>query len=234
MTTELFVLNAKTGRIRGTPTETFGQGGNFLPAGEDKRDITSLRGKATPGSTIAIPLRKNGNQRKFIRLGAAAHSPGNTRCELATGPSFPFGQTITFDFSFRLSGFLGLGSVPYVLQFWQPVISPIAGVRVDASKKAVEVVARSAGGAVSLPLRENRWYNLLVTFRAGNDGILSVSDPKSGLLLGRTRPGLTINGGSQASQATSDNWRPKLGFYGTKTKGPLSIVDVRRFAVNRV
>lgn len=224
--TTLFSMRPATGRISGTATNVFGQGGNFIPAKKDRKIITSLRGKATPGSTISIPTKKNGEQRRFVRFDVRPSTiDGNTRCELATGDLFPFGKLLEIDISFRIRRLNAVKQPFYLLQFWQPVISPIAGIRIDPAKRLIECVTRTAGSATDFQSTAYDWCNLRLLFRAGTGGMLKVTDLSTGVVLG-TASG-AVNGGSQAAQAERDAWRPKFGFYGNLDGR--AVIDVRTF-----
>lgn len=216
-----FTLAPKKGRISGDPTNSFGEGGNFIPEKEKHKSylISSLRGKATNGSDILIGGRLN----NFVRF-EARPTVGNIRSELATGSRFDFGDEMFMNFKFRVNSNDDITGTAYLLQFWQPVISPIAGIRIQNDE--IQAVTRSAGSAYSKPLREGKWNTLKMAFKAGSNGYFKVYN-REGKLLDKVE-GL-INGGSQASRSLEDVWRPKLGFYGSGSNN--LNVDVKRFTI---
>ena len=219
-----FNMVPKKGRISGDPTNILGQGGNFIPRKEKHKSylMGSLRGKATSGSDILIGGRLN----DFVRF-RARPTVGNIRSELATGPSFDFGDEKFINFKFRVNSNDDITGTAYLLQFWQPVISPIAGIRIQNDK--IQAVTRSAGGAYSQPLREGKWNTLKMAFKAGSDGHFKVYNRK-GRLLGEVDG--TIDGGSLAGRSLRDVWRPKFGFYGSGSNN--LNVDVKRFTITDI
>jgi len=222
MSTLWFQMNPAHGRIQGTPTNQISVGGNYIVRRKHRstdttRFVRTLRGKATAGGTINIIRRSNPN-REFVRFTADPITGGSPRSELAPRRLAAFGQTVTTSIEFRARAPQLDQLTGYVLQFWQPVISPIAGVRLNRGR--LEVVARTGGTAASKPLTRG-WNELTITFRPGPDGVLRVKGDLSGRTAGR------LDGGSKASRATDDAFRPKFGWY-----GPLSqdlTVDYRKF-----
>jgi hypothetical protein len=172
-----------------------------------------LKGKATPGGDIEIV------KRRFVRF-TADPITGASRSELAATRMIDFGETVTVNMEFRVKARQIDKLTGYVLQFWQPKISPIAGVRVKGGR--LEVVARTGGGAASSRLRKG-WNKISVTFRPGPDGLLEVSGDMRGKVSG------TLNGGSQAPVADADIFRPKFGWYGSLSQ-PIA-VDYRHLSI---
>lgn len=216
----LFRMAPKRGFIQGEPTNLISEGGNFivrrrfLPT-HTSPEVRTLRGKATPGGDIDIV---EGRRFTFVRMEADPITGLVPRSELAPRLMTPFGQSVTVSIIFRVRARQIDQLTGYVLQFWQPIISPIAGVRVNRGR--LEVVSRSGGGVASGPL-DRGWNSLTVTLRPGPDGRMSVSGDLNGSIRAR------IDGGSQAGLADEAIFRPKFGWY-----GPLSQqvhVDYRRF-----
>lgn len=212
------------GRIEGIATNQISEGGNFIVKRRHRQQDTSpwvrtLRGKATPGSTIDLVERKN-PANSFVRFGVdpvtgIGHPP---RSELAPRRMIPFGDTVHLKLEFRVRAEDIDRLTGYVIQFWQPVISPIAGIRVSGGR--LEAVTRSAGGVASKPLARG-WNQIELTFRPGDDGLFKVAGDLRGSVSGR------INGGSQAGLAADDIYRPKFGWYGPS--GQDVRIDYRRF-----
>jgi hypothetical protein len=217
-----FTMNPANGRIEGEPINLISVGGNYIVRRryrdtDSTRYVRTLRGKATSGGDIEII---NGRKSDFVRFTADPVTGMAARSELAPRRLSEFGKTITLKLEFRVRAPRIDELTGYVLQFWQPVISPIAGVRVSNGR--LEVVARSGGTAASTSLNKD-WNELTIAFKPGPDGLLRVRNDMRGKLSG------TLNGGSQASQADADLFRPKFGWY-----GPLSQsvqVDYRHFAM---
>jgi hypothetical protein len=214
------------GWIQGIATNAISEGGNYLVKRRYRSRDTSawvktLRGKATDGSTITIPEKRN-PAREFVRFdvdpitGAGQRTP---RSELAPREMIPFGDTVHLRLEFRVRSRQMDAVTGYVLQFWQPIISPIAGIRVKDGR--LEAVTRSAGGVASAPLTR-KWNQIELSFRPGHNGIFNISGALNGAVAGR------IDGGSQASSALEQIYRPKFGFYGAGG-GPVLSVDYRRF-----
>lgn len=212
------------GWIQGIATNQISEGGNYLVkrryrSHDTSRWVRTLRGKATPGSTIALVEKRN-PANEFVRFGVdpitgIGYPP---RSELAPRQMIDFGDTVHLRLEFRVRAANLDRLTGYVLQFWQPVISPIAGIRVSGGR--LEAVTRSAGSAASAPLT-NGWNEIELTFRPGDDGLLRVRGDLHGSVSGR------IDGGSQAGLATDDIYRPKFGWYGSA--GGDVTVDYRRF-----
>lgn len=212
------------GRIEGIATNQISEGGNYVVRRRHRGNDTSqwvrtLRGKATPGSTIELMERRN-PANEFVRFDVdpvtgIGYPP---RSELAPGRMLDFSDTVHLKLEFRVRAERLDRLTGYVLQFWQPVISPIAGIRVSGGR--LEAVTRSAGGVASKPLTRG-WNEIELTFRPGDDGLFKVAGDLNGSVAGR------INGGSQAGLAADDIYRPKFGWYGSP--GQDVIVDFRRF-----
>lgn len=216
-------MSPKRGRIEGKPTNQISEGGNFIPLDREDRtpQVKNLRGKATNGGDISIV---KGKRFTFTRLFADSVTgiPYPSRSELAPRLMTPFDRQINVRMVFRVRAPQIDRLTGYVLQFWQPVISPIAGIRVNNGR--LEVVARSAGGAASKPLTKG-WNDLTVSICPSNTrGFLAVSGDLVGRVDGR------LNGGSQAGLAAEDIFRPKFGWYGSLQQGVT--VDVRLFEMS--
>ena len=209
----LFRMRPRRGRISGDPTNVFGQGGNFIPRRrkDSSPAVRSLRGKTTPGSDIDLVTGGRKNKKSFVRFEARPVRSGNVRSELAVGPLTDFDQPTEITTRFRADALDPITGTAYLLQIWQPVISPIAGLRVQGGR--LEATTRSGGTAWSTRFREGKWYNFRIEFQAGDDGFFRIYGGKSGRLLGEVEG--RIDGGSQAGRARQDSWRPKLGFYGS-------------------
>jgi len=213
------------GRIKGIAANQISEGGNYVVRRRHREQDTSgwvrtLRGKATDGSTIALVEKRNAAQ-EFVRFGVdpvTGMGQGAPRSELAPRRLIDFGDTVHLMVEFRVRAENLDRLSGYVLQFWQPVISPIAGIRVSDGR--LEAVSRSAGGAASAPLTRG-WNEIKLTFRPGDDGLFKLRGDLNGSVAGR------INGGSQAGLATDDIYRPKFGWYGSA--GQNVAVDYRRF-----
>jgi hypothetical protein len=213
----------KRGFIQGEPTNLISEGGNFLVRRRFRPTHTSpevrtLRGKATPGGDIDIV---KGRRFTFVRFEADPVTGLVPRSELAPRLMMPFGRTVTVSIGFRVRARQIDQLTGYVLQFWQPIISPIAGVRLNEGR--IEVVSRSGGGVASGPL-ERGWNSLTVSLRPGPNGRMTVDGDLNGSIRGR------IDGGSQDGLAEAPVFRPKFGWY-----GPLSQqvqVDYRRFEMS--
>jgi hypothetical protein len=213
------------GWIDGIATNQISEGGNYLVRRryrdqDTSRQVRTLRGKATDGSGIEIVERRN-PAREFVRFDVdpiTGSGQGAPRSELAPRQMIPFGDTVHLRLEFRVRAQNLDRLTGYVIQFWQPVISPIAGIRVSGGR--LEAVTRSAGGAASAPLTRG-WNEIGLTFRPGDDGLLKVRGGLRGSTAGR------IDGGSQADRATADIYRPKFGWYGSS--GQDVVVDYRRF-----
>jgi hypothetical protein len=214
------------GWIQGIATNAISEGGNYIVKRRYRsRDTSSwvktLRGKATDNSTISIVEKRN-PAREFVRFdvdpitGAGQRTP---RSELAPREMIPFGDTVHLRLEFRVRSRQMDAVTGYVLQFWQPIISPIAGIRVKDGR--LEAVTRSAGGVASAPLTR-KWNQIELSFRPGDKGLFEISGALNGAVAGR------IDGGSQASSALEQIYRPKFGFYGAGG-GPELSVDYRRF-----
>jgi hypothetical protein len=219
--TKLFTLDPKNGRIEGQPTNQISEGGNYFPLDKSDRSpqVKNLRGKATAGGDIEI---ESGKKFTFVRFSADPVTGGPSRSELAPRLMTPFDQSVTVRMVFRVNAPNIDQLTGYVVQFWQPVISPIAGIRVKDGR--LEVVARSGGSAGSTRLTGG-WNDLTVTLRPSNSqGFLRVDGDITGRVDGR------INGGSQAGRADSDIFRPKFGWYGSLQQSVA--VDVRLFEMS--
>jgi len=217
----LFTMNPVNGRIQGKPTNQISEGGNFIVrrryrVGDTTKAVRTLRGKANGNGNISIV---SGKKHTFVRFEPDPIT-GLARSELAPRRMTPFGQSVTVSMQFRVRALQLDRLTGYVLQFWQPIISPIAGVRVNNGR--LEVVARSGGGAASRELTRG-WNQIAVTFRPGPDGLLRVRGDLHGKVNG------TLNGGSQASRADADIFRPKFGWYGSLSQ-PVT-VDYRHFSM---
>jgi hypothetical protein len=215
-----FDLDPITGRIVGDATNSMGEGGNYIPAKKDREKMLfpRLSGKATEGSFI--------RQRKdFINFFTTDDARHPDRSELAVPKNFAFERQINIDLEFRVKGRNYDKVTGYVLQFWQPIVSPIAGIRIQNGTLAV--VSRSAGGALSMKLEKKKWYDWQLQFKAGDNGFIRVIDDTTGKLIG-SRNG-TINAGSQAGQTLADTVKPKFGFYGNALGGIKT--DFRDFAI---
>jgi hypothetical protein len=213
------------GWIQGIATNQISEGGNYLVRRKHRERDTSpwvrtLRGKATDGSTIALVEKRN-PAREFVRFDVdpiTGIGQGAPRSELAPRRMINFGDTVHLRLEFRVRAQNLDRLTGYVLQFWQPVISPIAGIRVSGGR--LEAVTRSAGSAASAPLTRG-WNEIELTFRPGDNGLLRVRGDLRGAVSGR------IDGGSQAGLAADDIYRPKFGWYGSS--GQDVTVDYRRF-----
>lgn len=215
-----FDLDPITGKLIGTATNTMGEGGNFFPGRKHGKKMTMRRlsGKATEGSLI--------RQRKdFINFFATDDPRYPDRSELATPGNFAFGKRIDIDLEFRIKGRNYDKVTGYVLQFWQPIVSPIAGIRINNGR--LEVVSRSAGGVLSMNLKKKQWYDWTLQFKAGHNGFFRVVDDNTGKMLGSING--TINAGSQARLTLADTVKPKFGFYGNALNGIKT--DFRDFAI---
>jgi hypothetical protein len=218
-----FRMNPSNGRIQGKPTNLISVGGNYVVRKKYRpedttRHIRNLRGKATKGGTIDIVQGKK--NRDYVRFTADPITGSVARSELAPRKMSDFGQTLTVKMEFRVRAPKIDEITGYVLQFWQPVISPIAGVRVKDGR--LEVVSRSRGTAASKPITKG-WNELTVTIRPGRNGVLKVKGDLNGKVNG------FINGGSQASSSTEDIFRPKFGWYGSLNQQVT--VDYRQFEI---
>jgi len=216
----LFRMVPSQGFIQGEPTNQISEGGNFIVKRRFRHQhatkfIRDLRGKATPGGDINIV---EGKKYTFTRFEADPITGWPARAELAPRHLTPFGQSVTVNMTFRVRAKQIDQLTGYVLQFWQPVISPIAGVRVKGGR--LEVVSRSGGEVASKPI-DRGWNDLTVTFRPGLNGQMSVSGDLNGSINAR------LNGGSQAGLADMDIFRPKFGWYGPL--GQSVRVDYRHF-----
>lgn len=213
------------GRIKGIATNQISEGGNYVVRRRYREQDTSprvqtLRGKATDGSTIALVEKRN-PAKEFVRFDVdpiTGIGQGPPRSELAPRRLIDFGDTVHLRIEFRVRAQNLDRLTGYVLQFWQPVISPIAGIRVSGGR--LEAVTRSAGGAASTPLTQG-WNEIKLKFRPGDDGLFKLRGDLNGSVAGR------INGGSQAGRAADDIYRPKFGWYGSP--GQDVAVDYRRF-----
>jgi len=219
----LFTMDPSRGFIEGRPTNQISEGGNFIVRRKFRgidatRKIKDLRGKATLGGDINI---RSGPKYNFVRLTADLVTGMPARSELAPRRMTTFDRAVTVDFTFRINAPQRDRLTGYVLQFWQPVINPIAGVRVKNGR--LEVVSRSGGSVASTKLTGD-WYSLSVAVRPSN---LLGGMKVSGDLNGRIRA--RINGGSQAWRATSDIFRPKFGWYGSL--GQPVTVDIRHLEI---
>lgn len=197
-------MDPATGKIEGRPTNQIGEGGNFIARKKDVQGFSrTLQGKATAGSRIELVEKRN-PAKNFVCF-KAKPTIGNSRSELAQTHNFEFGQRVKINIEFKIKARRLDSLNGYILQFWQPVISPIAGVRVQNGR--LEVVTRSAGGVASMWLTSD-WQGLEMIFTAGNQGEFSISGDLNGSVRGK------IDGGSQASQAVADTFRAKFGWYG--------------------
>lgn len=217
-----FTLDPENGRIQGRPTNQISEGGNYIVRRRHRstdatRFIRNLRGKATAGGNIEIVDGRKGD---FVRFTADPVTQWPARSELAPRRMSDFGTTITVKMEFRVRAPDIDRLTGYILQFWQPVISPIAGVRVRDGN--LEVVARTGGGAGTKQLGKG-WNNLSVTFRPGDNGLLRVRGDIRGQVAG------TLNGGSQASLSDEDIFRPKFGWYGSLSQSVA--VDYRNLSI---
>jgi hypothetical protein len=226
--TFLFSMKPWRGKIVGEATNQISQGGNYIVrkkfrAEDTSKTIKSLRGKATDGSSIKLVEAKN-IKKSFIRFNVdpiTGINQGAPRAELAPPKMLDFGQTAQINIVFRVRA-KNLDVVTgYVLQFWQPVISPIGGIR--ANNGRLEAVTRSGGEVASSSLNR-RWNRLSMEFRPGAQGLFKVSGDLQGTLNAR------IDGGSQAGRATDDIFRPKFGWYGPARQNVS--VDFRRFEMS--
>lgn len=218
----LYRMDPATGKIEGEPTEVIGEGGNFVARKKDVRGFPrALRGKATAGSRIKLVEKKN-PAKNFVRF-KAKPTIGNSRSELAQTKNFEFGERVKINIEFKVKAKKLNQLNGYILQFWQPVVSPIAGVRVANGR--LEVVTRTAGGAASMRLTSD-WQKLEIVFTAGRNGELTVSGDLNGSVNG------FINAGSQASLARQDTFRAKFGWYGTT--GQRVQVRFREFRLERL
>jgi hypothetical protein len=218
----LFTMDPANGRIQGKPTNQISEGGNYLAlrrfrSEDTTRMVRNLRGKATSGGNITIVEDK---KQSFVRFEADPVTNYPPRSELAPRLMTPFGRAVTVDISVRVRAPQMDRLTGYVLQFWQPVISPIAGVRVSGGR--LEVVARSGGELASKPLTKG-WNDLAVTLRPGPNGLMRVTGDLNGQVVGR------LDGGSQRGLAQSDIFRPKFGWYGSLSQSVT--VDYRHFSM---
>jgi hypothetical protein len=216
------------GFIQGEATNQISEGGNFIVKRRYRSKDTSpfvktLRGKATDNSSISIVEKLNPSN-EFVRFdvdpvtGIGQRTP---RSELAPRQMIDFGDTVSLKLEFRVRSSNIDAITGYILQFWQPIISPIAGLRLNNGR--LEAVTRSAGGVASAPLAKG-WNEIELTFRPGDNGLFKVKGALNGAVAGR------IDGGSQAGSALEDIYRPKFGFYGAGG-GPSLQVDYRRFVM---
>ena len=222
-----FRMFPSRGWIQGIATNQISEGGNYVVkrryrSHDTSRWVRTLRGKATPGSTIALVETRN-PANEFVRFGVdpitgIGYPP---RSELAPRQMIDFGDTVSLKLEFRVRSSNIDAITGYILQFWQPIISPIAGLRLKNGR--LEAVTRSAGGVASAPLAKG-WNEIELTFRPGDNGLFKVKGALNGAVAGR------IDGGSQAGSALEDIYRPKFGFYGAGG-GPSLQVDYRRFVM---
>jgi hypothetical protein len=204
----LFRMDPSRGFIEGKPTNQISEGGNFkvrrrFRSEDTTKAVRTLRGKANGNNDITIV---KGRKHTFVRFEVDRVTGSPSRSELAPRRMTPFGRSVTVNMSFRVRAQQMDRLTGYVLQFWQPIISPIAGVRVSGGR--LEVVARSSGKVASKRLTRG-WNDLSVTLRPGPNGLMRVTGDLNGQVLGR------IDGGSQAGRAQSDIFRPKFGWYGS-------------------
>lgn len=216
------------GLIQGEATNQISEGGNFIVKRRYRPVDTSpfvktLRGKATDNSAISIVDKRN-PAKEFVRFSIdpiTGIGQGAPRSELAPRRMIDFGSTVSLRLELRVQADNIDRITGYVLQFWQPIISPIAGLRVKDGR--LEAVTRSAGSAASAPLKQG-WNEIELTFRPGANGLFQAKGALNGTVQGR------IDGGSQAGQALQPIYRPKFGWYGS-TAGENVTVDYRRFVM---
>lgn len=225
----LFGMRPWRGKIVGEATNQISEGGNYVVRRKFRHQDTSryvknLRGKATNGS--AIDLIEKGNENKnFVRftVDPVTGIPFPARSELAPPKMLDFGTTARIDIEFRIRAQNMDNLTGYVLQFWQPVINPIGGIRVKDGR--LEAVTRSAGDAGSVRLQRG-WHRLQMDFTPGDRGSFSIDGAITGSVSGR------IDGGSRAGDAKEDIFRPKFGWYGSTSQH--ITVDVRRFVLSAI
>jgi hypothetical protein len=216
------------GVIQGEATNQISEGGNFIVKRRYRSEDTAtfvrtLRGKATDNSSISI-VEKRDPAKEFVRFEVdpiTGIGQGAPRSELAPRRMIDFDSTVSLKLELRVQADNIDKITGYVLQFWQPIISPIAGLRVANGR--LEAVTRSAGDAASAPLKQG-WNEIELTFRPGDNGLFKVKGALNGAVAGR------IDGGSQAGSALEDIYRPKFGWYGS-TAGEDVTVDYRRFVM---
>jgi len=204
----LFRMDPSRGFIEGKATNQISEGGNFkvrrrFRSKDTTKAVRTLRGKANGNNDISIV---EGKKHTFVRFEVDRVTGSSSRSELAPRRMTPFGRSVTVNMSFRVRAPQMDRLTGYVLQFWQPIISPIAGVRVRNGR--LEVTTRSRGEVASKRLTRG-WNDLSVTLCPGPNGLMRVEGDLNGRVLGR------IDGGSQAGRAQSDIFRPKFGWYGS-------------------
>jgi len=217
----LFDLDPSIGELK-PPTAgriadgSWGSGGRWVQQNAGKVfPMTALSAQREGGRDIT-----SNNRRIRFRVDK---NQGGRRAELAPGYIFDFGTELVIDYSFKVRSDNIKEANGYLLQFWQPVISPIAGVRIQHGR--LQVVSRTLGGVFDEEVSLNQWYDMTLRIKAGDDGFLE--------LAGSRRVVGSLNGGSQASQATEDVIRPKFGFYGDPGPSELAVL-VRKFTLAEV
>lgn len=220
------------GRKDGVSTGSigFGEGNNFIyQKKEDRKRLTSdlvnsLRGKIDgdhPEIIIKRPKRKPAFVR--FRIRKRKDTPvGNERSELAVGPQFSGNETVHIGFSFRVPRLEGPINTKYILQIWQPVESPRAGVRINTSdSSSYDLVSRSGGGITRSLRKDGKGWNHVIMTINNNEGIIWRN--KKGKILARSP------GGFLSPSGNSLTWRPKFGAYGYG--GNNATIDVRGFSI---
>lgn len=225
----LFSMRPWRGTIVGEATNQISEGGNYIVRRKFRHQDTSryvkdLRGKATDGSAIDLIQTRN-EKKSFVRFSVDPITgiPFPARSELALPKMIDFGTTARIDIEFRIKAKNMDKLTGYVLQFWQPVINPIGGIRVRNGR--LEAVTRSAGDAGSIRLQRG-WHRLQMDFTPGDRGSFSIDGAINGSVTGR------IDGGSRAGDAREDVFRPKFGWYGSTTQDVT--VDFRGFAMSAI
>jgi hypothetical protein len=225
-----FSKDPRTGRISAPKSGPvgFGEGNNFLTVKRQRSSlIGSLRGKIDGNHPqIITKVPKNPDRPAFTRFRIRANRDnitGNERSELAVGPLFSGDQTVHIGFSFRLPRFDGItGRTAYLLQIWQPVEQPRAGVRINTSDPdSYDLVSRTGGG-ITRPFADGG--------RGWNDVVMSINN-RTGITW-RTRNGRVLAqspGGFLDPGGVSQSWRPKFGAYGFG--GSNANIDVRGFTI---
>jgi len=224
----LFDMDPQYGRINGTATGTFGEGGNYIPENERHKSdqIASLRGKIDNGG-VSPRIEGTGEDARVV-FEAGGNTSGNDRSELAAGPQFPFGEVYEIRYKFRYDGPVHETGHFYLLQIWQAVYSPLAGIRmVPGTGDTVEFVGRGVGAAASATLTPGQWVDWTARLKVGPDGFIKVYDAK-GNKLGEVSGDFGYTGPGDPQQ-----WRPKFGIYKTANSGNFK-VEVSRFVLKHV